>query len=276
MALGIVALYVGIAVGISTWLRPYIGYKWWRNLHMLTLLLYALVVVHGIATGSDTRTWWGAAIYALSVLLIGMLLWMRLKKPANAQSRAHPAMAVAVVAAIVVGTVWALLGPFQPGWNATANNGNGSGSTSTALAATSRQTTFPQSFTGDLQGQLTQSGPDDNGNVTLQLDLNISNGPSGHVQVILLGQTDGEGNIAITSSRLTLASSSGQQLYAGSLTNISASRQWYMTAALTGTGANSSSSLQVQMTIQVDASGQATGKITAGSAIPTGGSGLST
>src|SRR5262245_58374544 len=32
MALGIVALYLGIAIGISTLLRPRIGYTWWRRL----------------------------------------------------------------------------------------------------------------------------------------------------------------------------------------------------------------------------------------------------
>src|SRR6516164_7323896 len=43
MALGILALYLGIAIGISTWLRPLIGYAWWRWLHILTLGVYALV-----------------------------------------------------------------------------------------------------------------------------------------------------------------------------------------------------------------------------------------
>lgn len=273
MAFGIVAFYIGVAIGISTWLRPHIGYKWWRRLHVLTLLLYGLVVIHGIATGSDTRTWWGAAIYLFSVLLIGVLLWTRLIKPANAQGRAHPMLAVAVVVAIAVGTFWTLLGPLQPGWNAIANNGNGSGTTSNVHAATSQsqQTTFPQSFTGDLQGQMTQQGPDSNGNVTLQLDLSISNGPPGNLQVILQGQSGGEReNIAITSSHITLASSSGQQLFVGSLTNLSGERQWHMTALLTGTGTNSNSQLQVQIDVQVRASGQAAGTITAGNAIPAG------
>jgi len=44
---------------ISTWLRPRIAYTWWRRLHVLTLAIYALVTIHGIGTGSDTRTWWG-------------------------------------------------------------------------------------------------------------------------------------------------------------------------------------------------------------------------
>ena len=279
MAFGIVALYLGIAIGISTWLRPHIGYKWWRRLHVLTLLLYGLVVVHGIATGSDTRTWWGAAIYVLSILLVGIPLLIRLYKPAHPQSRAHPVLATAVVGAVLVGTVWALLGPFQPGWNAVANNSNGSGGSSRALAATSKaptskQPAFPSSFTGDLQGQLTQSGPDGNGNVTMQLDMSISNGPQGNLQIVLQGQSAGDGgNITITSSHVTLGTSTGEQLYTGSLTNISGQSRWHMTASLTGTGSNSGSQqLQVRMDVQVDQSGQATGTITAGSANPIGSS----
>ena len=61
------------AIGISTWLHPRIGYTWWRCLHVLTLGIYALVTVHGIGTGSDTRTWWGLSIYLVSVVLVGSL-----------------------------------------------------------------------------------------------------------------------------------------------------------------------------------------------------------
>ena len=78
MAFGIVGLYLGIAIGISTWLRPRLGYALWRKLHYLTLMLFAAVTVHGIATGSDTSTWWGAAIYLGSVLVVGVLLLRRL------------------------------------------------------------------------------------------------------------------------------------------------------------------------------------------------------
>src|SRR5437899_246272 len=126
------------------------------GIHVLTLLLYGLVVVHGIATGRDTRTWWGAAIYASSGLLVGTLLWQRLKKPANAQSSAHPVLAVASVATKGIVAFWTMLGTLQPGWNTIANNGNGSGATSKAVAAQAKQpstaqqpsTNTPQSFSG--------------------------------------------------------------------------------------------------------------------------------
>lgn len=78
MAFGIVGLYLGLAIGISTWLRPIIGYKLWQRLHILTLLLYALVTVHGIATGSDTNSWWALGIYVVSIAIVGTLVVLRL------------------------------------------------------------------------------------------------------------------------------------------------------------------------------------------------------
>jgi len=78
MAFGIVALYLGIAIGISTWLRPHIGYKLWRQLHILTLGVFALATIHGIGTGSDTQTQWALGIYLVSSVLVGSLLCRRL------------------------------------------------------------------------------------------------------------------------------------------------------------------------------------------------------
>lgn len=78
MALGIVGLYLGIAIGISTLLRPYIGYQWWRRLHVLTLLIFILATLHGLGTGSDTRTPWALSIYIISSLLVTAFFIRRL------------------------------------------------------------------------------------------------------------------------------------------------------------------------------------------------------
>jgi predicted ferric reductase len=91
MALGIVGLYLGIAIGISTLLRKHIGYKWWRRLHVLTLVIFALAAIHGIGTGSDTQTPWALGIYLVSIALVGTLLCKRMffskKKPIHAPAR---------------------------------------------------------------------------------------------------------------------------------------------------------------------------------------------
>jgi predicted ferric reductase len=81
MALGIVGLYLGIAIGISTWMRPLIGYQVWRRLHVLTLVVYALATVHGIFTGTDTLTWWGWGLYICSIVPVAILTAIRLLGP---------------------------------------------------------------------------------------------------------------------------------------------------------------------------------------------------
>lgn len=88
MALGIVALYLGIAVGISTLLRPHIGYAMWRRLHFLAFLVYVLATAHGIGTGTDTLTWWALAIYSVSIVAVGSLLSRRLYISAKKRKQA--------------------------------------------------------------------------------------------------------------------------------------------------------------------------------------------
>lgn len=96
LAFGIVALYLGIAIGISTWLRPHIGYKWWRRLHVLTLGIFVLAAIHGIGSGSDTQTWWAFCIYWVSITLVSSLLWRKAiaAKGKRKHAPAHPATQV--------------------------------------------------------------------------------------------------------------------------------------------------------------------------------------
>src|SRR5438874_9579392 len=102
MALGIVGLYLGIAIGISTLLRKRIGYSWWRRLHVLTLGIFALATIHGIGTGSDTQTWWALGIYLVSIALVGSLLYRRVfsSKGKRKHAPAHPAIAARGVSAV--------------------------------------------------------------------------------------------------------------------------------------------------------------------------------
>ena len=277
MALGIVALYLGLAIGLSTWLRPLIGYMWWRRLHVLTLVLYGLVTVHGIATGSDTQTWWGVLIYVASVALVGGLLLSRLLTPVNVRSRSHPVIATLVGLLTRVGVVWTVSGPLQTGWNAVANNGNGSGSRiAQAQAQTPGQSTTPSqnqngnqnnasdpyasAFTASLQGTMTQNGPDANGGVTLRINTTLSNGAQGTLNIVLQGQQSGDDeDISISSTQVTLGQNATTILYQGSLTGLRTEHRWRMTALLNKSGSNKQLALQIQM--QVDNSGQVSGYV---------------
>ncbi len=278
MGLGIVALYLGLAIGLSTWIRPLIGYTWWRRLHVLTLVIYALVTVHGIATGSDTQTWWGVIIYTASVTLVGGLLLRRLLTPVNARSRSHPAIATAVGLLTLLGVIWTVSGPLQPGWNVIANNGNGSGSrVAQAQAKGSKQSSsaspnqsgnqadpFAGPFTAALQGMMTQNGPDSNGAETMRINTTLSNGAHGTLIIVLQGQQYGsdDGGLSITSTQVTLDQNTITPLYQGSLTDLRSGRRWRMTALLNKSGTTGSSNqLGLQIEMQVNDSGQVSGLV---------------
>ena len=73
MGLGICAAELALALGLSVYLRRWIGYRAWRVMHYGTYATFPLVLAHGLGSGSDTRTWWGLAIYIACGVAVGGL-----------------------------------------------------------------------------------------------------------------------------------------------------------------------------------------------------------
>ena len=278
MAFGIVALYLGLALAASVWLRPYIGYEWWRRLHVLTLVVYLLVTVHGLTTGSDTRTVWGAAIYGLSVLGIAALLWIRLLVPIGGQRR-HPIWVGATALALFVGVVATVLGPMRSGWNTVANGGNGSGQrgdlVTTLTAETSgTPTATPRAnaselaapFVAQVTGALNQSNPDASGAVRMTINSTLripQTGATGALTIVLDGVTRGgdDGDkLSATASQVSLGPSANAIAYRGQLTRLrSDDGRLFMEGILRPTG-GSGSPLDLRLSLQIDSSGQLSGQ----------------
>ena len=119
MGLGIVALYLLLAVWVTTKLRDRIGYTLWRRIHVLAFAVYAAATLHGLGTGSDTRTRVGvSALYASSVALVGALLAIRLLAPAGSdRSAASDALAALAGLGLVAAVAWTVTGPLAPRWS---------------------------------------------------------------------------------------------------------------------------------------------------------------
>jgi len=275
MALGIIALYLGIAIGISTWLRPLIGYSWWHRLHILTLVVFGLVTLHGIATGSDTQTWWGLVIYGGSIALVGGLLCWRLLVPVNDRARSHPVMATLVGLTILAGLLFTVAGPLHPGWNALANGATSGNnivqsvvpSPTQQVPSTSRggDNPFTSPFTASFQGTLAQNGPDSNGNVILHMNATLSDGAQGVLIIVMQGTQEsfgGQGDgLSITSTQVKLGQDATKPLYQGYLTDLRSNEvRWRMSALLSNVSAGMNR-LQVQIEMQVDSSGDVAGVI---------------
>jgi len=122
LALGIVGLYLLLAVWISTQVRARIGYAWWRRLHTLAFAVYLLTTVHGLGTGTDTRQAWALGLYAGNVALVGVLLVKRLLTPAGARGRAHPRLAALTVVVVLGSIAWVATGPAHAGWSVIASH----------------------------------------------------------------------------------------------------------------------------------------------------------
>ena len=150
IGLGIVASYLMIAVWASEWVRPHVGYAWWRRFHYTAFAVFVLGTLHGIGAGSDTRTWWGIAIYAAAVgTTVGLLTW-RIWVAVTAQRRV--AILMALGGATLALAVWTLALPLQAGWNAIANNGNGNGQ----VLATATRLSLP--FVDQFSASLNSAG----------------------------------------------------------------------------------------------------------------------
>jgi DMSO/TMAO reductase YedYZ heme-binding membrane subunit len=73
VAFGIVGMYSLAVVLISSWARKHLSTKLWRALHLLAVPAFALALVHGVFTGTDTVRpwmWWGYVITGTSVLFL--------------------------------------------------------------------------------------------------------------------------------------------------------------------------------------------------------------
>jgi sulfoxide reductase heme-binding subunit YedZ len=75
--MGVIAMYLLVAVIISTAVRRRLQNLVWYGLHLLSYPAFVFTTAHGIKTGSDTRRAWMVAIYVLCAAVAALLLALR-------------------------------------------------------------------------------------------------------------------------------------------------------------------------------------------------------
>lgn len=63
VGLGQVALYLLAVVALSFYLKPWLGRRAWRIIHLFSFALFGLALAHGIFSGTDTGAAWATALY---------------------------------------------------------------------------------------------------------------------------------------------------------------------------------------------------------------------
>ena len=75
---GIVAMYLLVAIEITSLARKHLSKRLWKSVHFSSYPMFALTTLHAITAGTDTRTTVMALLVATSVIVIGALTVARL------------------------------------------------------------------------------------------------------------------------------------------------------------------------------------------------------
>jgi sulfoxide reductase heme-binding subunit YedZ len=91
--LGVLGGWVAALLGLSFYVRGWIGPKLWRRMHRWTLAVYALAVIHTLGAGTDARSLWLLIIVIATVAPLAVMAAMRMlpsDEPARGRRRRIP------------------------------------------------------------------------------------------------------------------------------------------------------------------------------------------
>lgn len=249
VAIGIVSGYLMASLWLSEYLRPLVGYRLWRAFHFSAFGAYALATAHGLASGTDTTTWWAFAMYSLSISAVLVLLLGRLVVT-NGPAIPRTAFGAVAAALVVGGGAWALGGPLQPGWGPQA----GSRASLTA-AASGTPTPTPSAAQGTVSAfDSAFSGTQQLSSETLVIAGSLDQRPGARLEIDLEGRARG-GSFNVRSGRMTYTE--GSASFTGDLASIDDGR---MSATLTDGGGRH---LNLTFTLGSMGDGTVSGTVTA-------------
>ena len=244
LGLGAVAVDLLIALVVTSLLRHRIGFTAWRFVHWLAYACWPVAVLHGLGTGSDTRT--GLVLVFTAACVVAVLVAAGLRVGAGLVSRpggrALGFAAVAVAPVLLV--IWLVSGPLADGWArkagtpasvlATVSGTSGAGTAGAAAAASpggsaggtsapAQTGAFPAAgFDATAQGTLREGAAGSKGQVVVSLTGALSNGATGRVDVELTGTPLSDGGVSMSSGTVTL--SDGANSYRGAVVGLGASQ----------------------------------------------------
>ncbi len=229
LGLGALASDMLIAVAVTSVMRRRLGHPAWRAIHWLAYACWPVAVVHGLGTGSDSRSGWMLALTAACVLFVIVSVWIRLGVgwPARIEVRA-PALAASVITPVAL-IVWLPGGPLSKSWARRA----GTPASLLRTKSASAPAAAPRSGASDASGARSSSarfqaqvsgtvrqGETSAGMVEVHLTLSLQGSHFTSLGIRIFGTPTQGGGVAMTSSRVTLGTSADRSLYRGSITSL--------------------------------------------------------
>ena len=240
LGLGTAAFDLLVAVTITSLLRVHVGHRLWRLVHWLAYLCWPAAVLHGLGTGTDTPRRWVLVITAACVAAVVAAGAWRLVAGWHQRTGIRVAVAAGSIVAIVATMAWLTAGPLKPGWarrsGTPASLLSGSAAHQTAGAPAGTQTGGTQAgggagtgsatklpaepFTAALSGRVSESSPAGSGNTVVRILTTASPAAGGShavLDIVISGQPDSNGGVAMSSSRVTFGPAATPSQYTGQL-----------------------------------------------------------
>ena len=213
LGLGALSFDLLLALVLTSLLRRRLGYRAWRGIHWLAYASWPVAVLHGLGTGSDTRSAWMLALTAACVVAVLVALWLRIAAAPTGTRTVRTSATLLSVAAPLGILIFALLGPLKTGWARRAGtpvNLLAKAPVRASLPAPAPRPAAPRTrdtlklpFNAQLSGTLTQT-QEPNGAI-VDLALNVSGGAQGRLRVRMAGQPDVGGGLSMTGSQVDLS-----------------------------------------------------------------------
>jgi hypothetical protein len=225
LGFGTLAFDLLLALTATSLLRARIGQRVWRGVHWLAYVSWPVALVHGLGTGTDAKVGW---MTALTIGCISVVVAAVLWRIAGGGRERTPARLSAAAASILLPLVilgWYRSGPLRPGWAARA------GTPASLLAhrvsvsrAVSRTVTAPSvpkaPFSATLSGTISETSPDANGLVMIQIDTRTTGSLKGVLSLRLKGQALDGGGVALIGSGAALGPLASPAAYTGRVTSL--------------------------------------------------------
>jgi hypothetical protein len=270
LGLGAIGFDLLLAIIVTSLLRHRIGQRTWRIVHWFAYICWPVLVVHGLAAGTDTKVSVVLAINVACIALVVLAVWWRLASGWPSDAGTRLAGFAASLAAPLVLVVWLTSGPLAVGWARKAGTPGSLLASGVSIAATSAapptttSTTAPAAdalpappFTAQVSGTLTTSSPDANGRVTLQLNTRLSGGAAGVLDIALQGAPTQGGGVAMEASRVRLGTDAQPGLYDGQVTTLEGN------LIVASMHSSTASALDLTVSVQIDARNRVTGRLRA-------------
>lgn len=203
LGLGVVSFEVLVAITATSLMRHRLGWGGWRAVHMLAYASWPVAVVHGVGTGTDTKSVWALLLVTGCVIVVlGGLVW-RLAEgwPRLAVFRAAGIGAGVAGTALLIG--WMATGPLQPGWAKAAGTPANLLAGATAVKTSPSASGSPAPLQAGLNDRLTGSVVSSATAVTARL----TDSRDTALQLVIVDNADGSGTMSVTRSGTSVCTS---------------------------------------------------------------------